>query len=269
MNPRIVLTPRPRLHGPLALCLTLVFAGTASAAPLGRPVTALWQGGVDGDKVLAEIDRRADPFTDQHYLATMEIIKNGELKRTLSFSSTMKGVEKQLIEFTAPGDVAGMKVLMLDADTLYLFSKEFGKVRKVAAHTVKQGFMGSEFTFEDMTQIKLAPFFDAKIQGKQGDLTTLVLTPKQGVETAYPRLEIVIDGKKGGVTVVRYFDSTGAQVREQQRDAWQTFEGHAIPTRVTMANLKTGDRSVITMTDVTVNRGVDESVFSRRQLLRG
>jgi len=240
------------------------FPDAAGAAP-GLP-HAMW---VDGNVVLAEIDRRATPFDDQSYTATMQIIKGGKVKKTLAFNSVMKGLEKQYIEFTSPGDVAGMKVLMVDATTLYLYSKEFGKVRKVAAHAVKQGFMGGEFTYEDMTQVRLSPFYDAEVAGKEGARTTLVLKPKAGVPTLFAKLEVVVDAGQGGVTTVRYFDSSGTQVREQQRGDWSTIEGHPVPTKVSMRNLKTGDLTVITLGEFAVNQGVDESMFSRRQLLRG
>jgi hypothetical protein len=36
-----------------------------------------------------------------------------------------------------------------------------------------------------------------------------------------------------------------------------------------MLDVKTGDLSVIKMSDVVVNQGLDDSVFTRRELLRG
>jgi outer membrane lipoprotein-sorting protein len=224
---------------------------------------------VDAAKILAEVDRRAAAFDDQSYSASMEIIKEGQLKKTMTFTSTMKGLDKQLIVFQAPGDVAGMKVLMEDASTLYLYLPEFKKVRRVAAHVQSQGFLGSEFTYEDMVQVRLSPFYDATFGGKDGSLTTLVLKPKQGVESTYSKLEVTIDGTKGGVTKIRYFDSTGADVREQNRTDWIKIAGQLVPTKVSMLNIKTGDLTVITLSDFKVNQGVDASMFSRRELLRG
>lgn len=248
----------------LAFSLSLFASVDAMAGLRG---SGAWM--IDGNTVLAEIDRRAAPFDDQRYTATMQIIKGGKVNKTLTFNAIMKGLDKQYIEFTAPGDVAGMKVLMEDADTLYLFSREFGKVRKVAAHAVKQGFMGSEFTYEDMTQVRLSPFFDAELVGKEGARTTLRLKPKPGIETHYAKLEVIIDQGKGGVVAVRYFDGSGTQIREQQRSEWTDIEGHPVPTKVSMLNLKSGDLTVITLSEIEVNQGVDEGTFSRRQLLRG
>ena len=249
----------------LALCLSsLVCLPVAQAAP--RPAAMM---GVDANKVLAEIDRRASVFDDQRYTASMQIIKGGQVQKTLKFDAVMKGLDKQFITFTAPGDVAGMKVLMADDSSLYVYMPEFKKVRMVAAHAMNQGFLGSEFTYEDMTQVQLAPSFDAQLGGQKGNETTLVLTPKKGVEASASKIELVIDKTKGGVTKLTYYDGSGKPYREQTRTDWVKIGGHLVPTKISMLNLKTGDLTVITRSGIEVDQGVDDSTFSRRELLRG
>ncbi len=239
-----------------------VAAGPSSSAPIAMAA-------VDANKILTEIDRRAAVFTDQTYQASMAVYKGGALKKTLEFTMVMKGLDKQFITFTAPGDVAGMKVLMQDAQTLYVYTPEFKKVRRVAAHMQNQGFLGSTFTYEDMTQVQLSPFFSAELAGREGSETTLTLTPKEGVTTTYSRLDVVIDGTKGGVTKLRYFDGAGTHVRTQLREGWTKIDGELMPTQVTMTDLKSGDTTVVTLSDVQVNQGVEDGLFSRRMLLRG
>nr|MCH9681635.1 outer membrane lipoprotein-sorting protein [Deltaproteobacteria bacterium] len=118
----------------LALSLgTLVATPAVASVPAPAAMAA-----VDATKILAEIDRRAAVFNDQTYNASMAVYKGGALKKTLEFTIVMKGLDKQFITFTAPGDVAGMKVLMQDAKTLYVYTPEFKKVRRVAAHMQNQ-----------------------------------------------------------------------------------------------------------------------------------
>ena len=249
-----------------ALGLGVVPVADAAPVPASTPVAMV---GVDANDILAEVDRRASVFKDQSYTATMEIIKDGQLKKTLTFNSVMKGLDKQLINFTAPGDVAGMKVLMEDANNLFIYLKEFKKVRRVATHVQSQGFLGSAFTYADMRMIALAPFFTAELKKREGSLTILTLTPKEGVELDWAKVDITIDGTKGGVTHMRYFDGSGADVREQKREDWIKIDGKLMPTKISMYNTKTGDVSVIKLSDILVNQGVDDALFSRRELLRG
>lgn len=247
----------------LSLCSLLA---TPAEASLPAPAALV---AVDANKILVEIDRRAAVFADQQYDATMSIFKSGQLKKTLEFQMVMKGLDKQFITFVAPGDVAGMKVLMEGADTLYVYTPEFKKVRRVAAHMQNQGFMGSAFTYEDQTRLQLAPYFDATLVGKEGNETTLSLTPKEGVTSSYSRVDVVIDGSKGGVTKVRYYDGSGNHVRTQLREDWVKIDGELMPTKISMSDLKAGDVTVIQLSNVQVNQGVADDLFSRRMLLRG
>ena len=248
----------------LSLCSLLAMPAAAS---LPVPTTAM--AAADANKVLAEIDRRAAVFEDQQYDATMSIFKGGELKKTLEFTMVMKGLDKQFITFTAPGDVAGMKVLMEGADSLHVYTPEFKKVRKVAAHMQGQGFMGSAFTYEDQTRIQLAPYFDATLVGKEGNETKLILTPKKGSAISFSKLEIFIDATVNGVTRIKYFDTAGTHVRTQTREEWKPFEDTKIPTQVRMKNLKTGDETVINLSELDVKTPVADDLFSRRTLMRG
>jgi outer membrane lipoprotein-sorting protein len=241
----------------------------AAPAEASLPMPSGAMAAVDANKVLAEIDRRAAVFTDQQYDATMTIFKGGQLKKTLEFTMVMKGLEKQFITFVAPGDVAGMKVLMEGADTLYIYTPEFKKVRRVAAHMQGQGFMGSTFTYEDQTRVSLSPYFNAELAGKEGNETTLTLTPKEGVISSFSRIDVVIDGSKGGVTKQRYYDGAGNHVRTQLREEWVKIDGELMPTKISMSDLKAGDTTVIQLSNVVVNQGVEDDLFSRRMLLRG
>lgn len=244
----------------LAFATVMPTAEATASAPVAMAT-------IDPAEILAEVDRRMAAFDDQSYSATMEIIKSGQLKKSLTFEASMKGLDKQFIRFTAPGDVAGMKVLLEGGSDLYVYTPEFKKVRRIAAHMQSQGFMGSEFQLADIG-VKMSPTYDAALGTSDGSLTTLVLTPKAGKEAAFPKIELTIDGTKGGVTKLTYFDASGNAVRQQTREDWVKIEGKLIPTTVSMMNLKTGDVSVIRMSNIQVNQGIEDDLFSRRSLLR-
>ena len=86
---------------------------------------------------------------------------------------------------------------------------------------------------------------------------------------SYSKLEIFIDSAVNGVTRINYFDSTGNHVRTQTREEWKPFEDMKIPTRVRMKNLKTGDETVINLSEIDVKTSISDDLFSRRTLMRG
>ena len=247
----------------IVLASVLAFSGTMLAQP--QPVAAA----VTGTEILAKLDGLAARFPSQTYKATMEIYKSGQLRTTMVFSMSMKNLEKQFIHFTAPGDVAGMKILMEDRDTIYMYSPEFQKVRRVAAHLQNQGFLGSEFTPEDMVMAKLSPSFDATVVGKVGTETQLDLKPKAGAPISFSKLEVFIDSTVNGVTRIKYYDGSGNHIRTQTREDWKPFEDTKIPTQIRMKNLKTGDETVIKLSEIDVKTAIGDDLFSRRTLMRG
>jgi outer membrane lipoprotein-sorting protein len=257
--------------GTFALALVPVFSALLGSSPghAAAPPAHFAMAAADANAILAEIDKRAYPFEDQKYKASMTIIRDGQVKKVLEFDMFSRGGDQQLIVFTGPGDVAGMKVLMPDAKDLYVYMPEFKKVRRVAAHVQNQGMFGSAFTYEDMTEVLLAPKYSAVLSSQEGDETTLTLTPREGVTATYAKIDVVVDKSKGGVTKLTYFDGAGKAVRQQARDGWTKVEGKLLPTKITMSNLKSGDVTVIELSDLQVNTGLDEETFSRRMLLRG
>jgi len=254
---------------PVSFLLAVFVATSGLTLAHSQPVSAAEDNAGKGASILRVVDDRAARFPDQTYTASMEIFKRGELRSTMVFSMSMKGLVKQFITFTAPGDVAGMKILMEDSDTIYMYSPEFKKVRRVAAHMQNQGFLGSEFTPEDMVMAKLSPGFDALLVGKQGSETQLNLTPKVGKASSFSKIELFIDATVGGVTRLRYFDGAGNHVRTQLREGWTKFEDTQIPTKIRMKNEKTGDETVINLTGIDVKTPVPDDLFSRRTLMRG
>jgi outer membrane lipoprotein-sorting protein len=207
----------------------------------------------DGSAVLAKLDKDAQAFSDMSYVSTMEIWKGGVKKTTLQFDMVMKGLDKQLISFTAPGDVAGMKILMV-GESIWMYSPEFAKVRMIAAHAQSQGFLGSQFTPEDMVMTGLAKHFDAEITGQSGNDTILTLKPKADFYTSWSKLV--------------YFDGSGTAVREQVRDGWAKVEGKSMPTEIRMKNLKSNEETIVKLSGIKVNQGVEDDLFSKRTLLR-
>lgn len=254
---------------PVSLLLVSVLATSGALFVAPQPVAAAEDLAAKGAAILKASDDRAIKFPDQTYTASMEIWKSGKLRTTMVFSMVTKGLVKQLINFLEPGDVKGMKILMESPTEIYVYSTEFQKVRRIAAHMKNQGFNGSEFTPEDMVLARLSPLFDAVLVGKVGNETQLDLKPKAGADVSFSKLEIFIDSSVGGVTRIHYFDSSGNHIRTQTREEWKAFEDGKIPTRIRMKNLKTGDETVINLSEIDVKTPIDESIFSRRTLMRG
>ena len=70
------------------------------------------------------------------------------------------------------------------------------------------------------------------------------------------------------VNSIATVDGSGTAVREQTRSGWSKIEGRPFPTKISMKNLKTGAETKIKLSGIKVNQGVEDSLFSKRTLLR-
>ena len=93
------------------------------------------------DEVLAIADANLTKVKDQTYTASLEVVRDGETIKTIEFVAKLKGLNKRLVKFTAPGDVRDMAVLTTEDGLMYVYMPAYRRVRRVASHVRNQGFM--------------------------------------------------------------------------------------------------------------------------------
>lgn len=85
-------------------------------------------------------------------------------------SGTFNGIEKRLIRFLEPADIRGTGFLTWDhasgEDDMWIYLPSLGKSRRVAGGEKSKSFMGSEFTYMDMTQFDPDDFV-FNLEGKE------------------------------------------------------------------------------------------------------
>lgn len=217
---------------------------------------------------LREADRRAQPFDDQEYHSTIEYRENGRVVKTFELSVITKGMHKMLINFLAPGDVRGMRVLIVDPETMYTYLPQFRRVRRVAANARNQGFMGTNITNEDMSEHRYSKRWNCQPHETTDDAWILNLTPKQGITTGYSKLRISISREHVQYERVEYYIDE-RHIKTQTRSDWTTMEGLEMARQIRYTSHDRNVEARITMTDWEVNQGVPDSAFTRRSLLRG
>src|SRR3954465_14248343 len=116
-----------------------------------------------GPEVLQKVDHAMNSFADGTFESKLLIHGSNGQARELSFTTYQKVPDKRLVRFSAPGDLKGMGVLVENKDTMYVFLPGFQKVRRVGTHVKAQTFMGSDFSYEDMSLSRYSPTYDAKL----------------------------------------------------------------------------------------------------------
>lgn len=221
------------------------------------------------EEVLAIADANLTSVKDQTYTASLEVVRDGRTIKTIEFIARLKGLNKRLVRFTAPGDVRDMAILTTDDGLMYVYMPAYKRVRRVASHVRNQGFMGTDISPEEMGNAALSVGWNARIIKEDPESWVLEMIPGPDNETSYSKRVVTVSRKQRGVSRIESFDSTGRMVKTEDRSEWKSFGPVRIPTRFVVRDLLTGSTTIMRFEGCEVNQGLPDSAFTRRALMRG
>lgn len=231
----------------LALGLVLAHRGAAADAA--------------GDKALAAVDAALNKYQTLSLGLAVATVEPGKPERKVTLDLKLKG-EKRFAELTAPGDVKGTKLLVLAADQIYAYLPAFGKVRRIAAHTSDQGFLGMAFTVADLARVRWSVTYGATVGGDRA----LTLLPKAGVTATWAKVEMVLAKEKDLPIEVKHYDAAGKLVRTATFTGYTCEGAVCTPATIKVVDHAKGISSTATRTTIKVNAPIADDVFSKRNL---
>jgi len=180
------------------------------------------------------------------------------------------GNQKYFIYFFQPADVKDMTFMVYkykgrDSDR-WLFVPAINMVRRIAAQDKRSSFVGSDFSYEDVSGRNLeddtyALVKEEKVGGR--DCYVVKSTPKSGdVEYSY-KLSWV---DKGNYLPLKeeYYDKKGELYKVFTADEVRDVEGFPTVTKRTMKNVQSGHRTEVAYIKSDYNIGIEDSLFSER-----
>jgi outer membrane lipoprotein-sorting protein len=223
-----------------------------------------------GPEILGKVDQAMNNFSDGTFESKLYVKEPSGQAREYGFTTYQKVPDRRLVRFSAPGDVKGMGVLVENKDTMYVFLPGFQKVRRVGTHVKNQTFMGSDFSFEDMSQTRYSHLYDAKLVKADDKGWELELTAKLP-EAEFPKLRMWVDKTAVQPTKIDYLDGGGKVLKTQERIGYHIDDaGHYGPKRVVIVDHRRNDHtSEIEFLHVKLNQGLKDDLFSQRSLIRG
>jgi outer membrane lipoprotein-sorting protein len=222
-----------------------------------------------GDKALSAIDGAVYKAKTQilEYEATIKTPEKAD--RSLKIGIWMKD-SRRFTEFLAPADMKGTKVLILAPDQMYVYLPAYKKVRRIASHVTDQGFMGMNFTQDDMSISSYAKMFTATIAGDDGKTQKLVLTAKPSTGAPYAKVEMTVEKARNLPTEMKYFSESGAHVKTETRAEYTCENGFCAPGVLKMVDHTKGGQSTSLARKVwKVNVEISDDRFSKRKLEEG
>ncbi|MDX8410483.1 MAG: outer membrane lipoprotein-sorting protein [Mariprofundaceae bacterium] len=207
----------------------------------------------------------------------MEIINPDGGKRIREFTILRKDVSEggdQLffIYFRKPNDVRDMTFLVNKhpkaPDDRWLFIPAIKMVKRIAATDARSAFVGSDYTYEDISGRH--PSKDHSELIGEDDLNgrkawSIKNTPRTSMKD-YAWRKTWVDQASYLVLKESYFDADGNEVRRFTNDEIKKVDGFWIGIAGTMENLELDHKTTVRFSDVELNVGIPDRVFTERSL---
>jgi hypothetical protein len=232
------------------------------------------------------VDRsiQASRLDGSESLATLTILNAKGQKRERTIASVQRlydggKTEKRLIRFTAPADVKGTGLLTYDYETktddMWLFLPALRKTRRIVASEKAKSFMGSEFSYADITPPALDDFTYTLLGSGTVDgvncwkVEYAARTEEISDENGYSKRVAWIGKADYAVRKAVYYDVSGELLKELTVvELKELAPGKVRFTHIEMDNKQNGRRSIMKTHEIRLRADVPDEYFSTRYLER-
>ncbi len=219
-------------------------------------------------------------------VSTLTIIDSKGRKRIREIAMVTKlfdngDTEKRLLRFLAPPDVKGTGLLVFDYeekdDDMWLFMPALRKTRRIVSSERAKSFMGSEFSYADMSPPILDEFTYKILSEKEVEGTLcweIEMVPVNediADENGFSRRIAYIGKEDYVIRGALYYDLDGEKHKELSVLEIKELDpvNHRYrPLHMVMVNTQNNRQSILKINSIQFNPGVKDDYFTTRYLER-
>ncbi len=259
--------------GFLTAVLMLVVAAPAAHALTAREIMEKVDARDDGDNMTADVKMILIDRQNNKRIRDMKVFIKDKGKDTWKMQF-----------FLSPADVRDTAFLTYDYyeggrdDDQWLYLPDLHKTKRIATSDKSSAFMGSDFSYADMTrrvldEWKYRLLKESQVGGHKVWLIEAVPVSKV-VEDRYGYLKSVVFIRQDifmGVRAVHWLKE-GKKIKYQENRGIKKIDGVWIATELHMKTTKskhTLHRTVLKYTNIKFNQNLDDSMFTVRRLEKG
>jgi len=218
------------------------------------------------------------PGKDFKARVMMKLVSKGGQERVREMTMLRKnfgetgGDQKYFIYFFQPADVKDMTFMVYKYpkkdDDRWLFVPAISMVRRIAAQDKRSSFVGSDFTYEDVSGRDIED--DTHAISKEEKLGTkdcyVVKSTPKTADVDYSYKLSWIDKATSLPIKEEYYDKRGDLYKTFTADEIKDVKSLPTITKRTMKNLQSGHMTEVTYIKVDYNLNIEDSLFTERFL---
>lgn len=220
---------------------------------------------------------------DMKARVTMELLASGGAKRTRTLTMLRKNDpnsrnQKYFMYFHEPGDIRATAFLIWKYpekdDDRWIFVPAVNMVRRIAARDSRSSFVGSDFTYEDVSGRDLSADSHTFVREEKltdADCFVIESVPKGSAD--FSKKISWIDKKTFLPLKEEYYDGQKTLARVFTADKIESIAGkdgksYPTATKRTMKDVKSGHATEVSFAGLAYGVGLDDGVFTEKALQR-
>ena len=213
---------------------------------------------------------------DMHAQISMRLINAQGKERVRVMTMLRKnigvsGEQRYYIYFHSPSDIRGTSFMVwkhLDKeDDRWIFMPAIKLVRRIAADDKRSSFVGSDFTYEDVSGRVVEDETHTLLRQEEiAGRVVFVIESKPKVKANFMRRVSWIDQAHGLPLKEEFFDARDEKVRVFTANRIELVDGHWTITERTMENLQTGHSSKASFDEIKYDIDLTQDLFTERYL---
>ncbi|WP_373035381.1 outer membrane lipoprotein-sorting protein [Sulfurimonas sp.] len=241
---------------------------------------------ITGQEIAQKVHDRDDGDNSTANMKMILIDKNGnERVRDLHTYTKDKGEDElKLMFFLAPADVRNTAFLTYDYedsnkdDDQWLYLPELKKVKRIASSDKSSSFMGSDFTYSDMTSRNVEDYtyeiMKEPVVGGHKTWQMMVIPKKDKTieETGYTKSIVFVRQDNFVIIQALHYIKAGNKLKYMQILDLEKIDNVWTTKKIQMTTKKgrkTLHKTIFEFSDIKYNQDLKESFFTTRTLERG
>jgi len=191
------------------------------------------------------------------------LIDKNEKQEIREATIQQKGNDKRIFRFTSPSSQAGIAVLSLPEEVMYLYLPAFSKERRIATSAKNQNFAGTDFAYDDMESKPYSDKYTPKLIKTETSVFVLELTPKSASE--YSKIVMSVNNTNYYPESMEYYDKGNNKIKVAKY-TFVKIGNYWNPQEIEMNDLKKSHITKMQMSDVKYDTGLTDDDFTVRML---
>ncbi len=221
---------------------------------------------------------------DESVFVEMTLINKGGNQRKRAIKIITKtnenNIQNSLIKFSSPQNISGTGLLTIEKldnnDDQWLYLPALKRSRRISAANQSDSFMGTDFTYEDLSSEDLSEFTYLNLGEDTIDgipnykVKATPLSKHKIEESGYSHRIIWVRKNDSIISKIDFYDKNLTLSKGLTAEKIQKINSSNVsrPHMVTMKNYKTKHKTVLNYREFKVNTGISAKQFTMRSLER-